>query len=789
MDALVPYAPITALLGPTNTGKTHRAVERMLEHASGTIGLPLRLLAREVYERISARVGERSVALITGEEKRVPSAPRYCVATVEAMPLEREVDFLAIDEIQLVAHPERGHVFTSRLLDARGRRETWLLGSETARPLVERLVPTAKITGNARLSRLSGAGSWTLRSLPPRSAVVGFSTPQIYELAGRLRQARGGAAVVLGALSPRTRNAQVAMYQAGEVDYLVATDAIGMGLNLDVEQIAFAATTKFDGRETRPLEVAELAQIAGRAGRHLRDGRFGTLAPQPALPPALVVAIEEHRFAPLRFAYWRATELETSSIDGLIASLLARPPRPELRAVERASDLEVLRHLARQSAIRARASSAESVARLWAACQIPDYQRSLVEHHGRLVARVFMDLVGSRGQVAPEWMEGNLTRLDRTGGDIDTLMLRLELVRTFAYIGHHPGWVEPGDAWPERTEAVEARLSDALHQRLVERFVEAGRAPGPRARRRPRRAPLSGGEAAVPDGHPFAKLLTLQLGVAPAPEPTASDAWVHELVDAPHDRFELDRVGRLGADGRVLAQLTRGSDRLRPELRLLLGEGVGAGARARLQRRLIAWTRDRVAELLAPLRGGDATRLGGAARGLLYQLEQGLGTVATATAAGELAHLSAEDRAWLAARGVVLGQRYVFARGLLRPRAVTTRGALVRAHLGATELVPEPPPGAFSLPRAAGIADETYLALGYPRLGPRAVRADAVERVVAALTAAVTAGEPVPTSRLGGWLGCSGQQAERVVEALGLDAVRPARRPRARRRAPPRAGE
>ncbi|MEZ4382829.1 MAG: helicase-related protein [Nannocystaceae bacterium] len=313
--------PVTALLGPTNTGKTHRAIERMLDHRTGMIGLPLRLLAREVYDRVSARVGEGTVALVTGEEKRVPARPRYWVCTVESMPVDRPVDFLAVDEIQLAAHRQRGHVFTDRLLRARGRVETWVLGAWTIAPLLRELLPDARIDSRPRFSELRHVGESKLSSLPPRTAVVAFTAERVYELAERLRRRRGGAAVVLGALSPRTRNAQVAMYQAGEVDYLVATDAIGMGLNMDVDHVAFAGLDKFDGREHRPLERDELAQIAGRAGRFQRDGTFGTIEEVGPLPPPVAAAIERHSFAPLPRLVWRSADLDFRSIDALIASL------------------------------------------------------------------------------------------------------------------------------------------------------------------------------------------------------------------------------------------------------------------------------------------------------------------------------------------------------------------------------------------------------------------------------------------------------------------------------------
>ncbi|MEJ7730313.1 MAG: helicase-related protein, partial [Polyangiaceae bacterium] len=379
---------ITAVLGPTNTGKTHGAVERMLSHQSGVIGLPLRLLAREVYDRITARIGEARVALVTGEEKRVPRRPDYWVCTVEAMPLAREVDFLAVDEVQLAAHHQRGHVFTERILHARGRAETWFLGSDTMRPLLSELTPTARFVAHPRLSTLRFAGAQKLSRLPPRSAVVAFSTLQVYETAERMRALRGGAAVVLGALSPRTRNAQVAMYQAGEVDHLVATDAIGMGLNLDIGHVAFAGLRKFDGREARELDAAEVAQIAGRAGRYLSDGTFGTLAPL-SLPPPVAMAVEAHRFPAVKRVRWRSVDLDLASPDALLASLAERSPARSLVLSTGADDAVALTLLAGTEEVRARARGAEAVSLLWEVCRIPDYKKLLAESHAALLLEIW----------------------------------------------------------------------------------------------------------------------------------------------------------------------------------------------------------------------------------------------------------------------------------------------------------------------------------------------------------------------------------------------------------------
>ncbi|MBC8073241.1 MAG: helicase, partial [Deltaproteobacteria bacterium] len=477
---------ITALLGPTNTGKTHRAVERMLEHRTGMIGLPLRLLAREIYDRVTQVVGERAVALITGEEKRVPPHPRYWVCTVESMPVGLDVDFVAVDEIQLAAHPQRGHTFTQRMLRTRGVAETWLMGAEAMRPMVEALLPTAVIERHPRFSNLSYVGTLALGALPPRTAVVAFAVPDVYEIAERLRQRHGGTAVVLGALSPRTRNAQVAMYQAGEVDYLVATDAIGMGLNMDVDRVVFAALHKFDGSEVRGLESAELAQIAGRAGRYTRDGGFGTLRPLPGLPARVAAAIEGHDFPPIRRLVWRNDDLDFASLDALRTSLHRRPNHRALQVVARADDHDALVQLAAASDVRARVRTPEDVELLWEVCRIPDFRKLMLDSHVQLLAAIFEQLSGPARRIDVDWMASRIHHLDDASGDIDTLTHRIAFIRTWTYVVNHEHWVPDAEHWQALTRGIEDRCSDALHERLTERFVareHSGAAVVPRSRR------------------------------------------------------------------------------------------------------------------------------------------------------------------------------------------------------------------------------------------------------------------------------------------------------------------
>ena len=746
---------ITAVLAPTNTGKTHRAVERMLEYETGMIGLPLRLLAREVYDRITGMLGESKVALVTGEEKRVPAQPRYWVCTVESMPVSREVDFLAVDEIQLAAHHQRGHVFTARLLEARGRKETWFLGADTMRPILRALLPDVQVSSYPRLSQLRYAGVSSLRSLPPRSAVVAFSVDEVYELAERLRQRRGGVAVVLGALSPRTRNAQVALYQSGEVQYMVATDAIGMGLNMDVDHIAFAATRKYDGREVRYLEPSELAQIAGRAGRFMTDGSFGMLAPLPELPVKIARAIESHRFRDVQRLVWRNTALDLQSIDALLASLSRRPEHAALGLVERAEDFSALQGLAAKPEVRERASGREAVALLWEVCQIPDFRKQLEDSHVNLLSEIYLQLSGPKGRIDGDWMRQRIARIDDIRGDIDMLMRRISFIRTWTYISHRSRWVAGAEEMRERTRAIEDRLSDALHERLVQRFVE----------RQQRRGGRRGNSSEVDENHPFSKLAALRVEDAPESD---RGRWVAGVVEAGYERFHVDAQARIWFDDQAIARLVRGVDRLRPNVAVdvpAVAE-LGAGARARIKRRLIAWSRDLVAETLGALRSTSAGELSPAGRGILYQLEQGLGTVRREQARSQIRDLSDEDRALLRSLGVRLGGQLVYLPDLLAPAALIRRVALCAAVLGPGSKL-EVLPDAATLAVREQLDPELYTAMGFPVFGPLAIRADLAERVHRALADAGRRGPFAVPDKVAAWLGQDGEPLLDAVAAFG----------------------
>ena len=697
----LPSSRVTAVLGPTNTGKTHLAVERMLGHASGMIGLPLRLLAREVYERIAARRGAASVALITGEEKIVPPRPAYVVSTVEAMPMDRTVDFLAVDEIQLIADPERGHVFTQRLLHSRGRFETMFLGAGTAAPLIRRLVPDVEIVGRDRLSTLTYAGSKKLTRLPRRSAVVAFSAEQVYAIAELIRRQRGGAAVVMGGLSPRTRNAQVALFQSGEVDFLVATDAIGMGLNMDVDHVAFAGLRKFDGRRTRWLHAHEIGQIAGRAGRHLRDGTFGVTGEAEDLDPDLVEQVVEHRFDPLEAAQWRNARLDFDTLPDLLRSLTVQPGVSGLTLTTESLDETLLRRAAADPDIQKIARSRGAVMRLWETCRLPDFQKTTTDEHARLARDIFQALTGRRGRLTHDWFAARFQDLDRDDGQIDQLSARLSGVRTLAYIAARPDWLDRPQEWREAARALEDRLSDVLHERLTARFVDRKTTALMRALNdRPDLGAEVGedGEVLI-EGQGVGRLD----GVRFAPEAGGSALADRALRAAAVRAVGPEvarRLGRLAADddtafsispdggvmwrGALTAQVT-GGDPFSPRIRLL-GDLGPEPARERARRRIEAWLAAEAGRALRPLarlrRAVEDGTLKGLPRGLAFRLIESGGVIGRAGVERDLAALSQAERRTLKQFAVRVGAFAVWLPAVLKPRALNLAQAFAPALSG-----------------------------------------------------------------------------------------------------------
>jgi ATP-dependent RNA helicase SUPV3L1/SUV3 len=773
------HRAVTALLGPTNTGKTHLALERMLAHPTGMIGFPLRLLARENYDRVAALRGAHAVALVTGEERIVPPRPSYWMCTVEAMPLDLKTDFLAVDEVQLAADRERGHVFTDRIQNARGRLETWLIGAETIRPLLHRLLPDAAFTSRPRLSTLSYAEPRSLGKLPRRSAVIVFSVRELYETAARLRRERGGAALVFGALSPRTRNAQVGLYQAGEVDHLVATDAIGMGLNLDLDHVVFTGLTKFDGVGPRALTPAEVGQIAGRAGRHVRDGDFSSTVELGPLDRRLVEAVEQHRFAPLARLFWRTDELDFFSPLALLGSLERRPPHPFLVRMRHAEDQRALAALVRDAEVTALAREPEAVRLLWEVCQVPDFQGVVAEGHTRLLSRVFRFLRAPAGRIPEDFLASHVRELDRTDGDVETLLGRIAAIRTWTYVSHRTSWVPDARFWQERARAVEDRLSDALHERLTQEFVDR---PGVViARHDPSDLVASVGA----EGEVLVQGLRAGLleGFRFRPDREVREGSRGLLAAANRALRELvrERVESLGREddaafalgpgaellwrGASVARAVAGEGALSPQVDVLSSDLLDPPLRERVRRRLASWLEGHLRAALGPLFVLREGAPPGAARGLAFALAEGLGAVARRGVARQVAALTPSDRRELSRLGVTIGRLAVFLPALQRPEPMRLRARLFAIREGRTaEAGPDGPP---SVPRDPRQGPAFYLACGYLSAGPRAVRLDRLERAAAAAARLSRTGPFVPPRELALILGCRPEDVPAVLDAIG----------------------
>ncbi|MBL8577560.1 MAG: helicase [Mesorhizobium sp.] len=743
---------VTAVLGPTNTGKTHLAIERMVAHESGLIGLPLRLLAREVYGRVCEKVGAHKVALITGEEKIVPPGARYSVCTVEAMPRETDAAFVAIDEVQLAGDFERGHIFTDRILHLRGRQETLLLGAATMRGILEKLLKGISVVTRPRLSHLAYAGQKKLTRLPSRSAIVAFSADEVYAIAELVRRQRGGAAVVLGALSPRTRNAQVELFQSGDVEYLVATDAIGMGLNLDLDHVAFAQNRKFDGYQFRDLSAAELGQIAGRAGRHMRDGTFGVTGQVDPLDDELVHKIEAHDFDPVKVLQWRTVGFDFSSVDALKRSIDTPAPVEGLTRALPAVDQQALEHLTRDPSIRDLAVGRERVALLWETCALPDYRRIAPAQHADLIASMYDDLA-RKGHVDENYMAEQVRRADSTEGDIDTLSQRIAQIRTWTFVSNRPGWLADPTHWQEKTREIEDRLSDALHERLTKRFVDRRTSVLVRRLRENTmlEAEISPSGTVLVEGHHVGELQGFRFTADQSANGedgkairTAAQKALAAEFDARAERFSACANGdiALGSDGVLrwigapIATLTAGDEPLKPRVILLADEQLTGPARDKVAARAERFVNFQIETLLKPLVDlKSADQITGIGRGIAFRLVEEFGLINRREIAEDVKSLDQSGRAALRRLGVRFGAYHVFVPALIKPAPaglITLLWALV--HDGKDK------PGfgdvvhALASGRTSVVVDQAfdrafYKLAGFRPLGRRAVRVDILERL------------------------------------------------------------
>ena len=806
-----PPQSVKAILGPTNTGKTYFAIERMLAHPTGMIGLPLRLLAREVYQRCVERVGEGAVALVTGEERIVPPKPRFWVCTVEAMPMDIRVDCVAIDEIQTAIDFDRGHVFTDRILNARGSMETLLLGAATMAPIIKKLLPHAEIIDRPRFSQLTYAGSKKISRQPARSAIVAFSAKQVYAIAELIRRERGGAAVVMGALSPRTRNAQVELYQNGDVDFLVATDAIGMGLNLDIHHVAFADDSKFDGRMTRDLTPAEIGQIAGRAGRHSRNGTFGVTGGTEGFDEELVAQLETHDFDAIKVLQWRNNLLDFSSIPALQNSLDAVPEHRSLTRVPMAKDQQALEFVSRNEA-GALARGLDGARLLWECCQIPDYQGISPANHGEIVTRIYSDLVKKR-HVTEDWIAEQVRFCDNSSGDIDTLSNRIKQIRTWTFVANRKNWLADPSHWREKTRDIEDRLSDALHERLTQRFVDRRTSVLLRHLKDKRMASPEineRGEVRL-EGHLIGTLEGFRFTLArndgdadvkglraAADQVVAPEIHnrAERLAGAPNEEFVLATDGKLRWKGDIVAELIEGDALYRPRILMLADESLTGTDLASVQDRLSLWLRHHINTVIEGVMALEAPAdLEGSARGIAYQLYEHIGLIPRTQVADDVKNLDQDVRGKLRKLGVKFGAYHIYLPLSLKPAPrelalilfALKNGGVRQA--GVTDIPHIVLSGRTSFVVDPEVDTRLYEIAGFKVAGKRAVRVDILERLADIIRPliALDAGRPYAgelpagaaegngfrvTVEMTSLLGCSGEDFASILSSLGYKVKR-----------------
>ena len=804
---------LSALLGPTNTGKTFYAMERMASYGTGMIGFPLRLLARENYDKFVAIKGRHQVALITGEEKIMPLQPRYFICTVEAMPTSIPVDFLAVDEIQLCGDAERGHIFTDRLFHARGREETLFLGSDTIKPLLQQFLPKCQIETRQRFSQLTYTGHRKISRLPRRSAIVAFSINDVYHIAEQVRAQRGGAALVLGALSPRTRNAQVEMYQNGEVDYLVATDAIGMGLNMDIDHVALAAARKFDGAKPRDLRADEIGQIAGRAGRFKRQGTFGATANLDHLNPTISAAVENHVFAPLTHIRWRNPDLDFKSIPALLSSLSRQPDDERLIPVRLADDHRALHSLAKDSYVQSVVTTRDMVGLLWDVCQIPDFRQTLTDSHPLFLGEIFQYLTAGNHRLNDDWVAQNIKRLNRTDGDIDTLLARIAHIRTWTYVTHINEWINNAEEWQDKTRRVEDTLSDALHDRLTQRFVDR---TSHQALRRTLQESKNDGTlqteiaptgTVLVNGRPLGHLqgwffmldeqvsATERAGLTKVAQQLLHSHIETALADfstQAKDHASVSDQGEIvwsvkkdnnptAVDQLTIAKLVAGDNVYQPKIVLHDPSFLNDTQQKNLQQFLEDWFTVQQGKILQPLLAlKDLPTINSTPRGIAFQLYENGGVMLRQQVQDLITSLTTEDRQVLHNLGIKLGAYFVYHREMLKTAALKQRAILSRLANGYTaDETPLPAQGNVSAKVSADVPRDFYFHLGFPVFltktadeatpsQPIAVRADMVERVNSAVYDKAVNGIYTFDPALASTIGTSVDALQAVLHGLGF---------------------
>ncbi len=737
---------ITAVLGPTNTGKTFMAIETMLGFDSGMIGFPLRLLAREVYDKIVNRVGISNVALITGEEKIIPANSKYFLCTVESMPIDKQLDFVGIDEIQMCSDRERGHIFTDRLLNLRGEKLTMLMGSNTMKSLLSNLKEDIEFIGKDRLSQLTYSGYKKISRIERKSAIIAFSAEEVYAIAELLRRQKGGAAIVMGSLSPKTRNSQVELYQKGDVDYLVATDAIGMGINMDLDNIYFSNLKKFDGKKLRRLNLSEIGQISGRAGRNKNDGSFGITGECKEITSEEVELLENHKFEDVRNIFWRNSNLDFRSINNLIKTLEEKPDKDWLRRISECEDEKVLKYLIKDNDLNIEEKS-EELKLLWECCQIPDFVKKTYGHHLEIVKKVFQFLKGGKAKITNQYMKAQLSNLDKLEGNVDSISNRIANVRTWSYVANKSNWVENQDYWIERTKYLEDKLSDRLHEELTKSFIDKRASVLAKGLKQDItfETKIIENEKVLINDQFIGTLkglkmdLDLKIGALDADIKSLKKAARQNVAPEILRRinlilkcndFELNEDFKIYWNKYPIARLCPGKNYLSPEIELIIDDMIEFTDQKDLKDYLLKWLSDKITIELDSLFKLKSTKESNSlVRALSYQLYENYGVVKREKVGSLVKKLTQEDRKSLRDIGVKFGRYHIFLFKLFKPKQVSLR-VLLWKNFKQINLSLKPPTFGLNFTDNSKFENKDFMLLcGFEKFDRFFVRIDILERL------------------------------------------------------------
>ena len=775
---------ITAVLGPTNTGKTHLAVETMMEYESGIIGFPLRLLAREIFDKCVNKIGAEKVALITGEEKIIPKLPKYYICTVESMPQDMMVDFIAVDEIQMCVDHERGHIFTDRLLHARGDKLTMFLGSHTMKSLISSLVDGVEFVNKERYSNLTYSGYKKISRLNPKTALIAFSIDEVYAIAELVRRQKGGAAIIMGSLSPKTRNSQVELYQSGDANFLVATDAIGMGINMDINNVSFSGLRKFDGKKNRKLNLSEISQIAGRAGRHINDGTFGVTGECKQLSFDEVEKLEKHELQKIDVLYWRNSEINFDSLDNLVSSLEKNTNNKFLKRINDCEDEKVLKFLIKNNNNLKNKLSKDFVKTLWECCQIPDFSKKAYGNHIEVVKKVFEFLTSNSGKVTNEYMKKQLEYLDRYDGNIDTLANRISNVRTWSYVANKKNWANNSDYWIERTKYIEDKLSDKLHEELTKSFVDKRISILSRTLKQDvaLATEIKNENEVIIDEQYIGRLSGLKLDLDLKSESLKTDikslkkaarqAIAPELMRRVN-RIIRSEVLRLDNDHKIywmdspIAYISKGTNYLNPKLRLIVDEAIDPETKEKLKINLEKKLRTLISSELSDLVNLIKSKFkNNYARALCYQLFEKNGVMKRKTVNEMIKNISKDDRSNLRKAGVKIGRYHIFLPRMLKPSAVNLRVKLWKLYYPEDKKYIIPKSGLNFLKNETIENNKFLLICGFENFNKFYIRVDILERLFLKIIENIKDGIFKIDSNMINLIGCSKENFYKLLELM-----------------------